>query len=419
MMCGVAAGHAVASYDFGDTRTQIFSPDFRTLKVGVEDDFMAPAVIAAGGDERIVVSFDELTTDRSYLCYSLYHCNADWQPSMLLENEYLSGFNKADVEDIGYSRTTFMQYVNYRIVIPDAGMQPLASGNYLLRVYREDDPDDILLQARFGISEEEVPVEAQATIHTDMGSDGSRQQVEFSLDTRALPGVDPFTEVVVTVEQNSDPNSAVTLSRPLRVEPSRAVYAHNAALIFPSGNEWRRFETVRADYPGLHADSARYDGNLYAAYLTPDIGRADKPYLYDETQFGRFMVREYNSNDSDTGADYIDTRFTLDFPRVMNARIFLDGEFTGHMPLPAYELHYDPDAALYKVSVPLKQGSYNYRYVAVAVDSDGNPSGKPVASLIEGDKAETVNEYTIRVFLRKHGARADRLVGRATIFTTL
>lgn len=398
-----------------DTRQRIISPEFHTLKVENPDNFLSAPVITLGGDDRITVSFDEFTNDRSYLCYSLYHCNADWQASQLLDSEYVSGFNKADVEDFGYSRTTFQQYVNYRITIPSEGMQPLASGNYLLKVYPEDDPEETLLQARFSVNEGIVAVDAEASIHTDRGSDGTVQQLDIALDTRTLQGIDPFSELIIAVEQNGVPQSRVLTSTPLRVEPSRIVYSHNTDLIFPSGNEWRRFETVRADYPGLHTDSTRYRGDRYQAYLTPDEGRADKPYTYDRTQFGRFKIREYNSTDSDLGADYVDTHFTLDFPQVMNADIYIDGEFTGHLALPEYQMRYDADSHLYRATVPLKQGSYNYRYVAIPRDGKGGPE----PSLIEGNKAETINEYRIQVFVRKHGSRADRLVADTIITTSL
>lgn len=410
---------AMSQDDFSDTRTQIFDNSFKTLKISVADDFMSPTIIALNSENQILISFDELTSDRSYLCYSIYHCNADWKPSDLLDSEYIDSFNKADVTDVAFSRTTFEQYVNYHILLPNADMQPLISGNYLVRVYREDVPEDVLLQARFSISDDIVPIEAYALTHTDRGSNGDLQQVEFNLGKRNLTNIDPYSELLISVEQNGDPYTATFTSQPLRVETDKVVYAHNTDLIFHSGNEWRRFETTRADYPGLHTDSTRYNGKRYAAWLTPDEGRADKEYLYDETQFGRYMVREYNSNDSDTGADYIDTHFTLDFPRVMNARIFIDAEFTGHILSEQYELCYNSDKHYYSAVIPLKQGSYNYRYVAVATDADGSIKGSPTPELLEGNKAETINEYCIRVYLRRHSSRADRLVGSKTIYTTL
>lgn len=418
-LIALATCAATLSAETEDTRQIIISPDFHTLKVQNPDAFLAPPTITLSGDDRITISFDEFTSDRSYLCCSLYHCNADWQPSALLEQEYADGFNKAYIDDVGFSRTTFRQYVNYRITVPSEDTKPLVSGNYLLKVYPEDDPEDILLQARFCVNEDIVPITGEASIHTDRGSDGLLQQLDLNIDTRSLQGVDPYSEIIVVVQQNSDPNTRTITTRPFRVEQGKVLYRHNPDLIFRSGNEWRRFETVRANYPGMHVDSTRYNGDCYVAYLTPDEGLADKPYLYDQTQFGRFIIDEYNSSDPDLGADYIDTEFALDFPRVMNARIYLDGEFTNHLLLDEYELNYDTYSHTYRATVPLKQGSYNYRYVAVPTDESGNACGKPDPRLTEGDKAETANEYLVQVFLRKHGSRADRLVGETTIYTSL
>ena len=75
-----------------DTRTQIFDPSFKTLKVQVEGDFFSPPVIMLGTDRRITISFDEMGDDRSYLRYTLTHCDERWQPSGLLDSEMLDGF---------------------------------------------------------------------------------------------------------------------------------------------------------------------------------------------------------------------------------------------------------------------------------------------------------------------------------------
>ena len=98
--------------------------------------------------DRIIISFDEIGDDYSRLRYRLIHCNADWQPSRLLESEYLKGFNEAEIEDFAFSSNTYVHYVNYRIAIPSDDMQPIVSGNYLLQVFEADDPDDIILQRK-------------------------------------------------------------------------------------------------------------------------------------------------------------------------------------------------------------------------------------------------------------------------------
>ena len=54
----------------------------------------------------------------------------------------------------------------------------------------------------------------------------------------------------------------------------------------------------------------------------------------------------------------------------------------------------------------LKQGSYNYQYLFVP---KGESIGK--ASIIEGNKYETLNEYNVNVYHRVPGERYDRLIG--------
>lgn len=393
-----------------DTAQRIFDPAFHTLKVQVDGDFMAPPVINLGDGRQICISFDEAGTDRSYLRYSLTHCNADWQPSDLLETEYLASFNEAEVSDCAYSSGVFRPYVNYRICLPGQDMQMLQSGNYLLRVWREgEDPDTPVLQARFSVCDPQLLISGDVSALTDRGANDTWQQLSLAVDCGDYQVRDPYSELTVKIMQNGIESPADTPLRPLRLEGRRLIYEHSPALLFRAGNEFRRFETVRTNYEGMHVDSSLYDTDGYRAVLTADTERASHPYLYDQTQFGRYKIDEYSATDPDLGADYIVTDFTLDFPRLMDGQILLDGEFVRSLPLEQRVMDYDPATGKYHKSLLLKQGSYNYRYAALG------KSGVLVPSLIEGDKFQTRNEYTIYIYHRPFGARADKLIGTATI----
>lgn len=393
-----------------ETSTAIFDPAFRTLQVHSSKGFLELPVITLGTDDRVVVSFDEMGDDFSQLQYSLLHCNADWQPSRLLESEYLEGFNVADIDDYAFSANTFLHYVNYRIELPNEQMQPLLSGNYLLRVYDRDNPEQTLLQARFAVSEGVVALSGNASGRTDKGFNTHWQQLELTVNSPTFTIGNPFQDLAVTVSQNRDPATRRTLTRPLRVEGDRVVFAHMPELIFDAGNEFRRFETIRTNYPGMHVDSMRYTAPGYTAYLMADTPRAWHDYVYDQTQQGRYMVREYLSTDSDLGADYVDVRFTLDTSEVPGAAIYVDGDLTLHRLSDSNRMRWDPALNAYTLELPLKQGSYNYRYIVVPPGATA-----PTPSPIEGDKFETRNEYDIYVFYRPPGARADRLLGHGRL----
>lgn len=407
MTCGMACA-AVAP---DDTGTRIFNDRFRTLKVSTAGSFMDVPVIRLGTDDRIVISFDELGDDVSYLQYRLIHCNADWRPSRLLESEYLAGFNVAAVTDYAFSENTFIHYVNYRIEIPNDDMQPLMPGNYLLQVFPEMEEDDVILQARFSITSNEVRVNGGVSTTTDRGRNMDWQQLSFNVDTGDFPARDPFSEFIVTIEQNGDPHSMRVLTHPMRLDGRTLVYEHLNELLFDAGNEFRRFETLQTTYPGMGADSVRYIGSLYHSFLRHDQPKHNKEYAYDQTQFGRFMVRELNATDSDLGADYVMVHFMLEAPEYTGADVYLDGEFTHHRLDDMYKMHYDIETRSYEAVVPLKQGSYNYRYVVVP-----RGTGRPDNS-VDGNKYETRNEYTVKVFHRAPEARGDEFVGFARMYS--
>lgn len=399
-----------------ETATAIFAPEFRTLKISNPDNFMAPPVIRLGSNDRLVVSLDELAYDRQELCATLTHCNADWQPSVLQDSEFLDSFNYEDIEDFGYSSNTFQHFVNYRLEIPSEHLTPTRSGNYLLKIAPREEPDLTLLQVRFQVVEPLVTVTGNVTTRTDRGTNNYWQQIEAEVNLRELKVANPYTDLILKVTQNSAPGTTRTVTSPLRVEGSSLTYAHRPELIFPALNEYRRFETVRATFPGLGVDSVRFDNNRYHAYLTADADRSEHEYTYDQTQRGRFLIREYNASDSDLAADYIDVHFTLDFPQVIDADIYVEGEMTGYRHDESNRMIFDHDERVYKLTMPLKQGSYNYRYSVAARNADGNSAtsaGFP--ETVEGNHWETVNEYLLEVFYRPPGARADRLVGIATI----
>lgn len=377
----------------------------RTLKVGKEGDFMAAPCIRLGSDERISINFDEWSDDYSDLQYRLIHCNSDWKPSRLLESEYLDGFNIADLDDYAYSSNTFVHYVNYQLFLPSGNMNPLVSGNYIVEIFERDDPDTIIGEARFSIAEQTAEVRGGSSAQTDRGFKTEWQQLDLEVIPTDISISDPYTDLTVVITQNGAPESERRIHSPSRVDGKKVIYSHLPELIFKAGNEFRRFESIRTNYNDMNVDSVRYIGKNYHVWLTPDRERATSEYSYDETQHGRFLVREYSSTDSNLGADYVTVHFRLEEPEVLGADVYVEGEFTGYNLNESTRMRYDYGSGAYVLEMPLKQGSYNYRYVAVPRNG-----GKPESDVIEGNKYETRNEYRVQVWYKPPGARAERLI---------
>ena len=388
-----------------DTQTRVFDSNFKSLQVKLSGNDYFPPIIMMGSDDVIEVRFDELSAELSYLRYSVVHCNANWQPSQLIDTEYLDGFNYANIENYEYSSGTFTHFVHYEFTLPNDEIRFTKSGNYLVQVYREDFPDEILLQARFMVCENVVGVYPSVSSRTDIDFNVGHQQVDITIDTRDYMVRDMYQDLAVCVSQNSRVDNEVWVGRPMRVMGSKVIYEHDRKLIFPA--------TVAVNYPTMGVSQVEYYHPFYHATLHTDEPRTDIMYLYDKTQNGRFTIRNAEADDSDGRADYLVTHFSLATgERLTGGKVYIEGEFTNHLFNSSSLMRYDEASGCYVADILLKQGAYNYQYLFVP---DGTNVG--VTSTIEGDKYQTVNEYSVKVYNRQPGERYDRLVGFGMVFS--
>ncbi len=405
-MVGVAA-LAAWGQSTADTRVTIFDSNVRSLKVAPESNMYLPPVLVMGSDDHIVVNFDYIDYDVHYLRYSLLHCDAQWTPSVLQESEYVDGFNYADIDDYAQSESTFTHYYNYTFALPNADMRPLRSGNYVLRVYEQDDPERVLFQTRFMVVEPKVTVLTEVTTRTDATYNDAHQQLTINLKYKPGAIADPYGELATVVMQNTRTDNAVVLRHPMSAGIGMVTYDHQPELIFEAGNEYRRFETVNIHSINMGVAEIGYVKPFYHAMLQVDEPRRDLQYLYDQTQRGHFTIRNAEGADSRIDADYLVTHFTLNTAGPLTGgNIFLEGEFTHGLPAQETLMKYDASTGCYVNDLLLKQGAYNYQYLWVP---DGSRTGQ--TAVIDGDKFQTVNQYTVLVYHRPSGGRYDELVG--------
>ena len=398
--------------DDTDTRQGVSESVFKSLRVTLGDDIFAPPVLNfANPSDRIVISFDELADEHRYLRYTLVHCDASWKPEGLVDSEFLDSFNDATVDDYRYSQATVVHYVHYTLTIPNEQIRITQTGNYLVKIFDERDPEQTLVQARFSVCDYSVPVRLTVSSRTDVDTNDAHQQLGITVDTRNAGIDDLFNDLRVVITQNGRPDNERILITPQRVSGTQAIYEHMRPLIFEAGNEYRRFETSSVNYPGLGVEYVSHDTPVYNAMLYTDTPRNRESYLYDRTQQGRYVVRNVESADGDTEADYVLTHFTLKMPVMAGADIFIDGDLTDRRFDPASLMIYNHATGCYEQSMLLKQGAYNYQYLAVPNGADGRGLTAPV----EGDRYQTANEYTVKVYHRPKGSRFDRLVGMETI----
>ncbi len=384
-----------------------FSPQIKTLQVKVDGEWGTDPVMQLRRGNYVEISFDDLQASYQRFRYSITHCDADWQPSDLTVSEYMTGFNDCQLDDYEPAMGTEMNYCHYTLTLPNEENQLLVSGNYKVSVY-SDETDSVVAQACFSVIEPHVGVDISVSSNTDIDTYAQHQQVSFAVNYSGYHISDPVGEMKYIVMQNRRWDSHASGLRPSSMQVNKLIFEHNRSLIFPAGNEYRRFEMLDAYVPTMNVETMEYDNSYYHAHIYTDKQRIN--YLYDEDQDGRFLVRNSDDTNPDTESDYFITHFTLQMPQAAGGSVYLFGDMTGNRIDAAYEMQYNLIDHQYELAIPLKQGAYNYMYMV----SGGN--GQPAqTSQCEGNFHLAENEYSVYVYHRPFGSRYDKLVGFKTI----
>lgn len=388
---------------------KVYHPLIHTLQTIVNDDWLHDDVITLGTDDWVRISFDHFSHDYHRFIYKIIHCNADWNTSDLFEVDYMDGFNNQPIEDYENSLNTTMLYTHYRLDLPNDDIQFKASGNYRVEIYLNEDEDNSLVAvACFRIVEPEMALSATISSNTDIDTNLSHQQISFTVNYNPNEVLDPSTEIKPYIYQNSRTDNFVSLAKPTYISPGHAEYTHNKALIFPAGNEYRRFEVINMHYATQGVDKISFFAPYYHATLYPDTPRRN--YSYDEDHDGRYLVRYNLAENTDTEADYIFVHFRLNMPFRPKGNFYLTGEFTYNDFTPEYQAIYNETEQAYEATVLLKQGAYDFMYLWVP---DGATAGQTGPA--EGNFYEAENEYQIYIYHRPFGGRYDRLVATQQI----
>ena len=385
---------------FGSTSDRI-----NTLRMVVGKDWEKPPVVDMTADETIEFSFDEMSHEYHRFTYHITHCDAQWKPSSILESDYLDGFNGQTIDDWRNSLNTTFDYTHYRLVIPNDDVRLKVSGNY--RVSVQEDGKEVAY-FKFCYSEGKHLIQAKVDGNTDIDSHESHQQVNPTINYGGLTVRDPNKELYTVILQNSRTDNAVVNPTPTYNAGNRLTYEHCRELIFPAGNEFRRFEVINRYDLNLNVDRISFHDPFYHATLIQDLRR--HAYTFDFDHNGRYLIRYNQASDSDTEADYMFVHFNLASDRLTSGKLYVSGRFNGGNLISKYEMEYNSQEKAYQATVLLKMGAYDYQYLWVP---DGETAGQTKPA--EGDWYEAKNDYLILLYYRQRGSRYDRLVSTLDI----
>jgi len=358
-------------------------------------------------EETLQLIFDDLSLSSRNFYYTIIHFDAHWQPSPLQQFEYIDGFNEGVIDNYTRSINTIVPYTQYRLQIPNETMRPRLPGNYLLKVYLNSDPRQVVFTRRFVIFEQLITIESSVRPATLVQFRNTHQQIRFEINTQHYPISNPNRDLRVVILQNGRWDNAIRGVQPRSILGSQLIFDNDNRLLFEAGNEFRRFDIRTLRFRSERVDQIVETHRQKEIFLRPDRIRAFSPYLTERDINGRFEINTHDAADAHLESDYATVHFRLpanqEFP---NARVHVIGSLTGWAITPRNQLHFNAGSRAYELSLLLKQGFYNYKYILV-----DKQTSKATFAETEGNFSITENDYTILVYHRQPGTLFDRLIG--------
>lgn len=384
----------------------VYKAGIRTVKLHPRGNEMGMPLIALRGGEQLELSFDDLYADYMNLSYTIIHCNADWTPSGILQQEYIANLQDGYIQNYEYSLNALFAYTHYSLMIPNGNMRLLKSGNYILKVFANDDPDDLVLTKRFMVYEELVNVGGEVKRPTVVEYLKTGQEINFTVSHGQYEIPNPFTDLKVHLMQNQRWDNAITTLKPQFLQNNQLIYNYNRETTMPGGNEFRFFDLKNMRTLTINMRRVDID-SVYTVYLKDDAPRDISQYAVIPDINGQYVVRRLDASNSETEADYVYVDFILNRPSPLKSSdVYIFGKLSDWKLLPEYKMIYDPARRAYRAKVLLKQGYYNFMYAVY-----DNKKAEADVTEIEGSHWETENTYQILVYHREIGQRYDRLVG--------
>ena len=355
-------------------------------------------------NEKFSLSFDILSGLEHDLYYVIEHCDFNWEKSQLIKSEYIQGFDDVKIDNYSSSFNTYQIYTNYNISFPNSNTSFKKSGNYIIKII--DEYGDEIIRRKFILYENLVTVQTEIKRSREIEFINEKQVVNFEINPINIQLNNPSKTVKVKVFKNNELNYSIENIKPQYNMGRKLIYKYDKELSFWGGNEYLFFENKFVRNTSINIRGFDLE-DIYSNFLYEDFSRKNRKYTYNPDINGGFLFNVNNSSNAEFEADYVNIHFYLQKPQAFDSKnkIYVVGDFNNYQISDEYLMEYNSRNNLFELVLKLKQGFYNYKYIAV------NQEKKIIHGEISGNFDETENEYNVIVYYRNYGERFDRVVG--------
>lgn len=384
----------------------IYDPNIYTPQLYRAPYEDAYPILELGTNKSLVLEFDEFIPQderESEFMVDIISCDAQWKPSRLLPIEYYQGFTQNRITHFTRSEFTKVPYIHYAYQFPKQGEGFKMSGNYVLKVYRDNRKQELVVTRRFVVVEKVVSLYPKYDLNPSPNRLELRE-LAFDVVTKNLNQPNPLRDIKLVVLQNFRWDNAHSVGQPRFFREQEFEYYVDLNLAFQGGNEFRRHDIRSVRFGSESVQRIEERDEVYDIFLRPEKPRSSN-FIRSVRDFnGAFLIytQEWPS-EPEYRADYVYNFFSLQAP-AQDAEIYVFGALSDWQIKKPYQLNYNDNLHRYEADILLKQGVYDYIYVVAE-------NGKIDEQALEGTHLESENFYSVFVYYRSPTDRNDRLVG--------
>lgn len=386
----------------------IYLSNIQSVRLYKAGNQLTMPIINLKSADLLELHFDDLDADVKMYYYTYQLCNADWSEAKMSNFDYIKGFAQSRINNYRFSSITENRYTHYQALLPEKNNMPVLSGNYILKVYLDGDTSKLAFTKRVYVLDNKIG--AAATINQPYAPQlfNTHQKINLTLNVSAIKNFSPGPQLKVVVLQNNRWDIAVTDWQPTFVRGNELGYSLEERGVFPGGKEWRWLDVRDFRLQSERVQHATYDRANTQVYLFPDVPLNNKPYFYLPDLNGASVIEASRGINPFWESDYGMVHFYLAAPNgdeYTNKDIYLFGQLSNYSFTDSLRMKFNRDKGLYETKLLLKQGFYDYTYIAVDKNFPQQHNG------IDGDTYEAENEYTVLVYYRYFTGRHDEVLG--------
>lgn len=396
----------------------VYNPRIQTVMLYRTGNQMSPPIMTLGAAGALELHFDDLNAGVKNYSYTFQLCNADWTPAILSTFDYISGFPNQRITTYRVSSVSLTRYTHYQAQLPDRNCMPSKSGNYILKVFANNDTSQTIFTKRMMVVNEQSAITAQVQQPFNGQIFKTHQKIQFKVAlNERLNVVNQFQQINVVIMQNYRWDNAVTNIRPSFFGRNVLEYNTENDAVFAAGKEWRWLDMRSVRFQSDRIDKVNYRNvnGTPDVFVKPDADRSVQRFNFFRDNNGMYSIETTESVNPFWQADYANVYFSYvpannaPFP---DKDLFIVGELTDYNLRDSAKMVFNTEKGVYERSLVLKTGYYDYCYATI---DKKDPKRKSSFDFTEGNYWESENLYTILVYYRPLGGRADELIGVTTL----